>query len=94
MHAVVSDDNLDNLQKVRCILLPSTEFLWEHKLENSAVFISQTPLFPNNILKIASFLPSNLISQRGVLGLQKSKGRSDLRVEEAAGRCIAAELGS
>ena len=35
MHVVVFDDNL---QKVRCILFPSTEFLWEHRLENSGVF--------------------------------------------------------
>lgn len=29
----------------------------------------QIPLFPNNILKFASVLPSGLISQHGVLGL-------------------------
>lgn len=89
MHAVVSDDNL---QKVRYILLPSIEFLWKHKLENSGVFTPQIPLFPNNILEIASVLPSGLISQHGILGLQKPKEEATSGPREAAGGCTAAAV--
>lgn len=68
MHAVVSNDSLLN---VRCTLLSSTELLCEDKLENTGGFPPQISLFPNNILKIASVLPSTLISQHGLLGLQQ-----------------------
>lgn len=48
---------------------PSTGLLWEDELENSEVFMPQISLFPNNILGIASVLPSTLISQHGLLGV-------------------------
>ena len=79
---MVSDDSLQN---VRCSLLSRTEPLWEDKLENSGVFTPQIPPFPNNILKIVSVLPSPVISQHGLLGLQqKPKDQRTPPSEEAA----------
>ena len=52
--------------------LSSTGLLWEDELENSDVFMPQIPLFPNNILGIACVLPSTLISQHGLLGVQRT----------------------
>lgn len=85
----------DSLQNVRCSLLSSTELLWEDKLEKSGVFTPQIPPFPNNILKIVSVLPSPIISQHGLLGLQQKpedemtppseEAAFQLREEPAAG---------
>ena len=63
--------DLTAVYRMSGILLPSTKFLWEDKLENRGMFTPQIPLFPNNIIELASVLPSTLISQHRVLGLQK-----------------------
>ena len=77
----------DSLQDVRSTLLSSTGLLWEDELENSGVFMPQIPLFPNNILGIASVLPSTLISQHELLNVQRTPKDGVIPGSEGVAEC-------